>query len=250
MKKLLLLLSIPLLSITQQTYVPDNNFEAYLENNGMGNGIPYDDYVTTKNINTITYLDVSMGAGSNTGIFDLTGIEDFTNLTELDCSYNQLTELNISQNTQLLYLICYNNQLTELNVSQNTQLLYLACYYNQLTELNVSQNIQLTSLICYNNQLTELDVSQNTQLTFVWCTDNEIDCIQVWDVQYPEQNFWYKDNDAIWSLDCGYETSILELSINKILIKTADITGGETTKKGFTIEIYDDGSVEKKYVME
>jgi hypothetical protein len=41
------------------TYVPDNNFEAYLEANGMGNGIPNDDYVNTANINTVTYLDVS-----------------------------------------------------------------------------------------------------------------------------------------------------------------------------------------------
>ena len=38
------------------TYVPDNNFEAYLEANGMGNGIANDYYVTTSNINTVTTL--------------------------------------------------------------------------------------------------------------------------------------------------------------------------------------------------
>jgi hypothetical protein len=61
MKKLLLvLLALPLIGFGQQTYVPDNNFEAYLEANGMGNGIPNDDYVNTANINTVTYLDVSL----------------------------------------------------------------------------------------------------------------------------------------------------------------------------------------------
>ncbi len=53
MKKLLLiLLCFPLLTLAQQTYVPDDNFEAYLEANGMGNGIANDDSVTTSNINT------------------------------------------------------------------------------------------------------------------------------------------------------------------------------------------------------
>jgi len=37
----------------QQTYVPDDNFEAYLEANGIGNGVPNDDYVTTANIETV-----------------------------------------------------------------------------------------------------------------------------------------------------------------------------------------------------
>ena len=63
-------------TIAPQTYVPDDNFEAYLEANGMGNGIANDDSVTTSNIVGITSLDVSSKA-----ISDLTGIEDFTALT-------------------------------------------------------------------------------------------------------------------------------------------------------------------------
>jgi len=73
-KGLLILLCLPLLTLAQQqTYVPDNWFEAYLENNGMGNGIPYDSIVFTSAIDTVSILDVSMYAGSAVGIFDLTG---------------------------------------------------------------------------------------------------------------------------------------------------------------------------------
>ena len=40
MKKLLLILfCLPMIGFGQLTYVPDDNFEAYLEMNGMGNGI-------------------------------------------------------------------------------------------------------------------------------------------------------------------------------------------------------------------
>ena len=37
---------------------------------------------------------------------------------------------------------------------------------------------------------------------------------------------------------------------NRKLIETLDILGRDTNSKGFNIEIYDDGSVEKKYVIE
>ena len=83
-----------------------------------------DDYVLTASIDTISELNVSFY-----NINDLTGIEDFSNLEKLDCSYNLLEELDISQNTQLVELICYQNQLIELDVSQNIELTYFWNYY-------------------------------------------------------------------------------------------------------------------------
>ena len=41
----LILLFFPLIGFGQQTYVPDDNFEAYLEANGMGNEIAFDDWI-------------------------------------------------------------------------------------------------------------------------------------------------------------------------------------------------------------
>ena len=139
MKKLLLiLLCLPMIGFGQLTMIPDDNFEAYLEANGMGNGIANDDYVTTFNINTVTYLDVSIQ-----NISDLTGIEDFISLEDLYCMDNQLTSLDLSNNINLNYLNCENNQLISLDVSQNTSLFTLKCSYNQLISLNLSANINL-----------------------------------------------------------------------------------------------------------
>ena len=85
MKKALLYL--PFIGFGQITYVPDDAFENYLEAMGYGNGIPLDDYVNTSNINTLTYLYVSVTAP----IYDLTGIEDFTALTSLYCGGIEVT---------------------------------------------------------------------------------------------------------------------------------------------------------------
>ena len=76
----------------QQTYVPDDNFEQALID--MDYDDVLDNYVVTDSINSVTVLDVS-----NDSISDLTGIEDFTALTELWCSYNQLTTLDVGSNT-------------------------------------------------------------------------------------------------------------------------------------------------------
>ncbi len=165
----------------QQTYVPDDNFEYYLEThdadgnsvsvgdaNSMGNGVANDDYVLTSRISNVTMLNLY---GKN--IADLTGIEDFAALTYLYCPSNQLMTLDMSQNTNLTMLECWDNQLSSLNISANTNLEFLYCSSNYLTDLDISLNTNLKGLSCINNQLTDLDVSQLTSLTSLLCNDNQ-----------------------------------------------------------------------------
>jgi hypothetical protein len=77
------------------------------------------------------------------GITDLTGIAHFTNLIWLDCSNNQLTSLDVSNNTWLMDLSCEGNQLTELDLQFNSQLHFLGCTNNHLHYLDLSNNYQL-----------------------------------------------------------------------------------------------------------
>ena len=164
--------------VGQQTYVPDNWFEAYLENNGMGNGIQYDDSVFTSAIDTVIYLDLSYGAGQAIGVFDLTGIEDFTNLEYLDISYNLLTSIDLIQNTALSELYCNNNQLSSLELSQNTALIGLDCSYNLLTSLDLrnGNNTNMTTFLAfYNPNLNCINVDNSSWSTSNW--SNYVDFI-------------------------------------------------------------------------
>ncbi len=95
-------------------------------------------------------------------------------VTELDCSDNQLTSLDVSGCTSLTRLSCSNNQLTSLDVSGCTSLTKLDCYGNQLTSLDVSKNTALTKLECYDNRLTSLNLSTCLQLNYVDCSANQI----------------------------------------------------------------------------
>ena len=110
----------------------------------------------------------------NSDIKEMPEIRYFTALTDLYCENNQLTTLDVSNNTALELLYCQGNQMTDLDVSNNTALELLFCYGNQMTDLDVSNNTALTELHCYWNQLTDLDVSKNTALTQLYCDDNQL----------------------------------------------------------------------------
>ncbi len=95
-------------------------------------------------------------------------------LTALSCSDNQLTELDLSNNAELLTLDCYSNRLTQLNVTANVSLTKLLCALNQLESLNLSNNKKLSVINCYANRLTALDLTQNTALKELVCGRNKI----------------------------------------------------------------------------
>ena len=176
------------------TYVPDDNFEQALINLGYDSG-PLDDYVPTNNISSVTYLNVY-----NKNISNLTGIEDFINLDVLKCRNNNLTNLNLSENTLLTEVdcggndinslafysnpllervSCFSNEMSSLNVKYNPALNYLNCANNDLTALNVSNNTELETLFCYQNAIVDLDASQNPDLNILYCVQNNLESLNV-----------------------------------------------------------------------
>lgn len=156
-----------------QTYVPDDNFEQALIALGYDSGL-LDDYVRTVKIKKITTLDVS-----KKNIADLKGIEDFSNLSKLECYANQLTSLDFTHNTALRYLDCQENKLTSLDVSKATAISNLYCTRNQLTSLDVSKNTFLTVLFCATNSLLSLDLSHNINLTGISCSSNKLTSLDI-----------------------------------------------------------------------
>ncbi|OUS02841.1 hypothetical protein A9Q86_01975 [Flavobacteriales bacterium 33_180_T64] len=231
--------------------IPDANFKAYL----VGNTAINTNGDTEIQCNEATAFTGAITV-NNENINDLTGIEAFINITGLDCTYNNLTSLNVTQNTALISLYCYNNQLTNLNVSANTAISVLNCSANQLTYLDVSANTALTVLNCSVNQLTSLDVSANTSLIFLFCYANQLAildvangnnsnittgafktennpnlaCIQVDNVAYSTANWTNIDAASSFSTNCGPCTvNIPDANFKNYLVSnTAINTNGDT----------------------
>ena len=146
---------------------------------------------------------------SNKGITNLKGIEYFTSLNILLCTDNQLTALDVSENTALTELDCRFNKLTALDVSKNTALTILECNANRLTALDVSKNTALTALDCSFNELTALDVSKNTALTALDCSINKLTALDV--SKNTALTKLYCNENRLTALDVSKNTALLYL---------------------------------------
>ena len=227
MKKLLLiLLCLPIIGFAQNVNIPDANFKSYLVGNSL------------INTNGDADIQVSEAAAfngqiicSSMNISDLTGIEYFIHLVFLDCHFNLLTSLDMSNNPNLDFLYCSHNQITSIDVSQNAILDELVCFNNQLTSLDLSNNPVLADMACFNNP--------------------NLSCIKVDDPIWSATNWEPLDPQHYFSNNCS-TTGIEELSTNKKILKVTDLLGRETkgTKNAVLFYIYDDGTVEKRIVVE
>ena len=160
-----------LLSATSNNSVASSQMPVYNPENNQWTCSSYgpidtngDGEIQVSEASVIQFLKINLSSIAN-----LQGIGSFSSLKFLNCYSNQLTTIDISQNSQLLALICYQNQLTSLNITQNQALQHLSCYGNPLTSLNLTQNTGLTRLTIGFHSLNSIDVSQNTALTYFEC---------------------------------------------------------------------------------
>ncbi|WP_109435853.1 immunoglobulin-like domain-containing protein [Aquimarina sp. AU119] len=237
--------------VAQETFVPDNNFENYLETHdadgnvvsvgdatSMGNGIANDNTVYTSRIENVTDLDIS-----RLTVSDATGIEGFIALENFRCFENPLSDIDLSQNVALLTIDIGKNNLTSLDLSTNTALTSVSCSRNQITSLDVSQNTLLETLGCSNNLINSLDVSNNTALKKLSCYSNplgsldvtknllleDLDCVDtgltVLDVtQNPELLELQAYENSLTSLDLSKNVKLVELFIEDNQITSLDVS--------------------------
>ncbi len=148
-------------------------------------------------LNAVTEMDCS-----SREIANLKGIEHFTALEQLNCAFNPLGSLDVSNNTALTQLSCLLNALTSLDVTNNTALTQLSCTGNYLASLDVSNNTALTQLSCDGNALSSLDVTNNTALTRLSCGGNAFSSLDV------------SNNTVLEWLDCCDGQQLTSLNVN------------------------------------
>jgi len=182
----------------RRTSIPDSAFEEALVARNLDDQV--DGSVLTSSIENITRLDVS-----NEGISDLTGIGDFTELTDLNVRENTLQTLNLTSNRNLLFVWAEDNALTSLQLGSNQVIEKVGASGNQLTGLTVTEYTTLQLLDLADNNMGSIDVSTLPLPTFneFNIEGNPLICILV----SPEQlesipASWSKDEEDTYALDC------------------------------------------------
>ena len=206
-------------------YFPDDAFREYLKTTFDKSG---DKKLQPAERNAVKEINVS---GKN--ISNLYGIQFFPNLNKLDCSSNQLTILDVHENTALQELSCSENRLTSLDVSQNAALQGLYCYDNELTKLDVRQNTALVALSCSQNRLTELDVRQNPALDYLSCYKNSLSSLDV--SQNAALQELSCENNQLTELDVSQNAALRLLRCDSNRLTSLDVTQN-TALTGLTCE--------------
>ena len=250
MKKTLLIISMALLTAMSawadvqinETNFPDENFRNLLLSWYEG----ADGVLTDREIALAKHLPLN-----NKNIRSLKGIEFFTALTELNCSFNQLTELDLSKitalkyldcsenysfttldlskNTELTYLNCSGNILTTLDLSKNTNLTYLKCSGNpQMKELNISGCDKLTEFMCWGTQIKELDLSSNTALKKLYFYYNQLTTLDVSNNTALE--LLQCDMNQLTELDVSKCTKLTLLGCTSNQLRTLDVSNNKSLK--------------------
>ena len=236
-----------------------NTALTYLKVGGSGIGAGY--FITSLDVSSntaLTYLNCS------DNYFNLTSLDVSNNtaLTVLDCGYNQIASLDVSNNTALTELDCRNNELTSLDVSSAISLENLDCSNNEITSLDLSSNTELIILQSGANQFTSLDLRNGNNTNFLYFNavyNPNLYCINVDDSTWAANNLVIDVNTGSNSIDshhyfsdnCSGTTSIQEQTTNKELLKVTDVLGRETKGTNQPLfYIYDDGTVEKRIVIE
>jgi len=226
--------------VADYTYVPDDNFENYLEVNGMGDTVMnpdpnlalpygnYPNYVLNSYIDAVTSLNLQ-----GESISDLTGVEGFTALQTITISENPQANNGNFVSLQLLTdlvnpedLTTYTN-LTEIKAKANNYTILGSddLIFPDLETLNVGGNYgttdalntidlgnlpSLKKIYVQWTSITSLDTSSNTALNHLQCNNTSITSLDV------------SSNTALSHMN------VMDASLNTI---TFDNTGGNSNVK-------------------
>ena len=175
--------------------IPDENFKSYLLENFDADN---DGKISLSEAKEVKEIDCS-----DRSIKSLNGIEKFVNLEKLNCSYNLIDELeitNIKKSKTLKMLICiaYNENTTFLEIPDGNFKSYLLetfdtnnqgkislleakaikeidCSGRNIKSLKgIEKFVNLEYLNCSNNQLDELKVQDNKKLNRLVCNRNNM----------------------------------------------------------------------------
>ncbi len=141
-------------TVIELSELEDSAWAGYLSQNVDKNS---DGLISKREAELVTSIgnlaeDLTTGNGlCSAGVYDLEGIEYFTNLKVLLVYDNDLIELDLSDNTKLRYLDCSENILAELELPATDSLETVYAYGNLFVSLDVTDCPNLENLYVDSN---------------------------------------------------------------------------------------------------
>ena len=215
------------ISFKEECYVaiPDTNFETKLIALGLDSDNTINQRIKIDDAEAVTgTLNVRFST-----INDLTGIEGFTNISTLLCDYNNLTALNMGNNTTITELRASENSITSLDITGCLNLLKLYAYNNNLSTLDLFQNTILTYLAISNNNFNTINITNNTLLETISFHENSFNSLDLsQNLQLKYINF-YENTGTLTDLDLSLHTQLVSLKAWNSNLTGVNVKNGNNT---------------------
>jgi Leucine-rich repeat (LRR) protein len=233
--------------------IPDASFEAILIKEGIDSDGILNQRMLRKDASQVSVLDLNFS--SEAVISDLTGIEGFVGLNKLSAMQQEITSIDLTHNTLLDTLVLAGNYISNIDISNNPNLVLLDVQSNQLNsinglskaahlkELNLSFNeleefsienetleilkisnnllhsfdvkgsINLKNILLTTNELTSVDFSKNILLETLLISDNNIQNI---DLEHNTSlTHLYISSNSLTDLDVGNNQELIDLKVDR-----------------------------------
>ena len=229
MKKILpfLFVLIGFSSAAQIVNIPDANFKNALLNYNPSIDLNQDGQIQVSEAAIVTHLDLF-----DNNIIDLTGITAFTSLTNLNCTHNNITSIDLTGLNNLYVLSLEENKLTTLNASGLTNLYALYCRDNLLTSLNV-QNCTALNVLHFadwpgfsggpGNEVTSIDLGTVPSLKFFTSDGNPLTSLDFSACPQIEQVTCR--NNQLTSLNLSGHTTLTDVTCTDNLLNSINVNG-------------------------
>lgn len=156
--------------------IPDAHFESKLVEQGIDSDGMVNQQMLKTDAEAVSRLDLNLSASSGE-IADLTGIENFVNLTLLSASNQELEHIDLSNNTLLDTLDISGNMISSIDFSNNSNLIFVDIQVNQFSSHNsiigLSNAINLKNLDLSHNYLEEFSI-HNESLEALHMSHNDL----------------------------------------------------------------------------
>ncbi|TXK74001.1 hypothetical protein FT993_03860, partial [Mesonia sp. HuA40] len=238
---LLLLFWGSLILHAQTVAIPDVNFEQFLIAQGIDtNG--QNGNILTSDAQAITTLDITVST-----VTDLTGINAFSNLTQLDVGDNAISNINLTALMQLEQLtIDGNSALTSIDLSQNTLLESLV-----LKSPNFGSAMPLTALdLSSNNNLLDVEMYRVGNLSNLVLPSNPILLTNFKIINHDNTALNFANFDSLENLHIqgganglnitlpNIQTNLKEIYISSIGINNVDVSAYSNLEKLSLFNVY------------
>ena len=152
---------------------PDDTFRWFimLEHDSDGNGLINPDEVES--------VSCYCGIEGASKVYSIEGIEYFKNLKMLDLNNCEISDVDLSQNTQLTSLTISSSNLDSIDLSNNPLLTEIRLDGNDLTSLDLSNNPNIETLRVFKNKLTSLDLDGLDKIKEIYISGNPIDTLDL-----------------------------------------------------------------------